>query len=262
MTPLARTQQNFQSCMIYPEQIQDNSKIVWVKNTGRASPKRQLAIYSTAYRLRLKEVLENDYPAVSMAIGEDKFDEISDAYIKAHPSHYFSLREFGKNFANFIKTFESSLDNSWLYELALFEWLLGQAFDADDADILSVHDLSNVSMNDWPALQFIIHPSIQRIDFNWNIAEIWKTLIDKTPTNITALTTPECSWLIWRENLITQFRSLEQDEQLALDALISGTKFSEICEILGQYINQEEVPLRAAALLKGWISQGLISAKA
>jgi len=260
MTPLARIQQNFQSCMLYPEQLHDNANIGWVSTSSRASAEKLLSIYSTGYRLRLKEVLANDYPALVIAIGEEKFNIICEHYIKEHPSIYFSLRDFGKNFSAFIKTFEPGQDSVWVYELALFEWTLGQAFDADDVDIFSEKELSIIPMDNWPKLRFIVHPSVHRIDFSWNTAEIWKSLTSETPSEIAAINTSLCSWLIWREHLITKFRSLEQDERLALDALISGSNFSEICEALAQVIKHEDVPLRAVTLLKGWLTQGLITA--
>ena len=87
---------------------------------------------------------------------------------------------------------------------------------------------------------------------------MWTNLTSDSPVPIIATQTPPQTWLIWRENLVTQFRSIESDEQLALEALINASNFAEICEILGKTINSEEVPLRAATFLKTWVSQGLI----
>ena len=105
MSKLAKIQQQFQNCLLLPEQGINNiqpDQPSWISASGRASPEKQLSIYSTGYRLRLKEVLENDFSSVVMAIGEQAFDKLADDYITAHPSHYFSLREFGKHLANYI----------------------------------------------------------------------------------------------------------------------------------------------------------------
>ena len=67
------------------------------------------------------------------------------------------------------------------------------------------------------------------------------------------------SWIVWREQLITRFRSLETDEQLALDKIREGENFNDVCETLSTIIDEDKVPMHAATLLKGWITQGLIS---
>jgi len=263
MSRLAELQQNFQSCLIYPQQAQgntqDNAQIDWITDSGRASPQKQLSVYTNGYRLRLNEVLENDYPATAMAIGEQQFEQLSDAYIDAHPSLYFSLREFGQHFDTFVSTLSQVENSPWLPQLALFEWKLGQAFDALDSKILTEQDLSTIGFEDWPELRFVVAPSVQKIDFTWNIPEMWKNLTSQSPIAITARHTPSQTWLIWRENLITQFRSIEEDEQLALEALINGSTFQDTCEILGKIMEPEKVPLHAATLLKTWIAQGLIN---
>ena len=49
------------------------------------------------------------------------------------------------------------------------------------------------------------------------------------------------------------------DEHQALDALGKGASFNVMCVTLAKLMPEEEVPLRAAGLLKGWLAQGLIS---
>jgi len=47
--------------------------------------------------------------------------------------------------------------------------------------------------------------------------------------------------------------------QVAFDKLCEGGSFIDVCEVLATLMSEDEVPLRAAGLLKGWITQGLIS---
>lgn len=260
MNRLEKLQQTFQAHVLKPNLSNSNS---WVSAEGRASPETQLSIYGYAYHARLTEVLENDYPAVLVAIGEDYFHELTSSYIKAHPSKFFSLRDFGAGLADFIQSLfqESSKwqEIPWLYELAVFEWSLGQAFDAADDDLFTEHDMATVAPEAWPELKFTLHASVQRLDFEWNIVELWQALTAETPTEVTATKDVSSPWLVWRENLSTHFRSMETNEQIALDKAIQGGDFSDICESLASQINEEEVPMHAASFLKTWISQGLIS---
>jgi len=257
---LAQLQHTFQDCVIHPDKPVATT---WVGANGRAEPETQLSIYTYAYGARLREVLANDYPAVQIGIGEDQFGWLADAYIRVHPSHYFSLRDFGRHLPGFIAELiqqdKRYHDMRWLYEMALFEWTLGYAFDAADAGILSEQDVVAVPFEGWPDLKFVFHPSVQRLNLEWNIPEMWLALTAEEPAQVTARQDSASPWLIWREQLITRFRSMRADEAQALDMLRAGENFNEVCEVLATRMNEEDVPLHAAGLLKAWITQGLLS---
>ena len=257
MNRLAELQQHFQQCLLVPP---TDGPQAWVRADGRAAAERQLAVYIHAYAARLKEALASDYPAVLMAIGEDAFEQLSQTYLKTHPSRYFSLRDFGARLASFIAGEPAYRELPWLAELARFEWALGQAFDAADSAIATIDDMAVIAPQGWPDLRFDIHPSLQRLDLRWNIAGMWASLTAEQPTPVTATETDATPWLVWREQLTTRFRSLPPDEQAALDCALAGGSFGEICEQLTTFVDADAVPLRAATLLKGWLGQELISA--
>jgi len=263
-SPLAQLQQTFQSHILNPE---ENASVQWISAKGRAAPEIQLSIYSHAYQARLTEVLSNDYPVVLMAIGEDQFKNLAESYIKAHPSHYFSLSEFGKDFSAFISQHvqdEQFTDAAWhelpwLSELALFEFTLGEAFNAANAGVFTEDNMASVPAEAWAKLKFILHPSVRRLNFNFNSVEIWQALTNEVPPAIEAKKGETSHWLVWREKLITQFRSMQADEQLAFNTLCDDGDFTDICESLVPIINEDQIPLHVASLLKTWIRQGLIS---
>jgi hypothetical protein len=260
MRQLARLQRTFQDCVLHSGRTDSPA---WVSASGRADPEVQLSVYHHAYRARLKEVLASDYPATLTAIGDDRFNWLAGDYIRVHPSHYFSLRDFGCHLPDFVSGLIQKDTRyrgmRWLSELTLFEWTLGQTFDAADAAILSGQDMAAVSPEDWPALRFIVHPCVHRLDLEWNIPELWRALTGDNPTRVSARRETASPWLVWREQLITRFRSMQADEQRALDTLRAGRSFNEVCEVLATLMHEDDVPLRAAGLLKGWIAQGLIS---
>jgi hypothetical protein len=49
------------------------------------------------------------------------------------------------------------------------------------------------------------------------------------------------------------------DEAWALDALIAGQNFADICQGLCEWIDTQHVAAHAAGLLKGWIGDGMIA---
>ncbi len=259
MNQLSKLQNTFQRFVL---DANTTDSIAWVSASGRAAPETQVSIYTHAYTARLLEVMGNDYPAVLMALGEDLFNTLVTEYIKTHPSHYFSLREFGNEFPAFIseqiKVNTQFAGMYWLYELALFEWSLGHAFDAADLSLFTVQDMASIPPESWPELRFTLHPSVSLLEFEWNTPEMWHALTDDNPQPVTAQREPLSSWLIWREELTTRFRSMQTDEQIALKILANGENFNALCETLSTIMDEEAVPLHAATLLKGWITHGLI----
>ena len=260
MKLLAKLQRTFQDCVLNADNALSSA---WVSPGGRAAPEIQLSIYTHAYAARLKEVLANDYPAVLMAIGEDHFSQLADDYIRANPSHYFSLRDFGCHLPGFVSGLRQRdagyQDMLWLHELAQFEWTLGQAFDAADAPVFTEQDMAAIPPQTWPELRFTLHPSVQRLDLEWNIPEMWRSLTDDHPIQINAVCDMASPWLVWREQLVTRFRSMHAGEQSAFDALHEGKCFHEVCQVLATIMSEDEVSLHIASLLKVWITQGLIS---
>lgn len=256
MSRLAELQQAFQRCVLDPPTPLAQP---WVRAGGCAPPERQLGAYVHAYRARLKEVLELDYPALHQALGDTAFDALAGSYLRACPSRHFSLRAFGAGLAAHLAGQRADREHPWLAELARFEWTLGLTFDAADAQPAHVADMAAVAAADWPALRLDCHPSVQRLQLSWNVPELWGALTAPEPSMPDPIAGEPVSWLIWRQELRTRFRSLQPDEAAALDALGAGADFSGLCLCLARWHEESDVPLRAATLVKQWIAEGLIS---
>jgi hypothetical protein len=261
MNSLREIQAGLQAYLLDPR---SENNPTFVSDGGRATPAFQLSVYANAYLLRLKEVMSSDYPALNMAIGSDRFDSLIEGYIQCYPSRCFSLRDYGCHFPDYISekidTDHAYRGMQWLAELALFEWRLGEAFDAADCQSVGESDMAAIPAHEWPKLKFGFTPSVSCMDLQWNVPVMWKALTADPPRTLDAEQAPGCTaWLVWRQGLVTQFRSLELEEQLVFDALRNGATFNDACELLATRLDVDEVPLRAAVLLKTWINQGLIA---
>jgi hypothetical protein len=67
------------------------------------------------------------------------------------------------------------------------------------------------------------------------------------------------AWVIWRPELISNFRSLEPDEAVMLDAMTEGRPFPALCEALLSHVEEDQAPARAAGLLRSWVEEGMIA---
>ena len=254
MSELVHLQKQFQSFLIHSDDaIQQN-----IIGTKKVSIETRLAIYANAYRLRLCDALAVTYPILKEYVGDEAFEELSLAYINQYPSCYRSIRWFGDQLAMFINQHPQYCQYPYLSELAQVEWTMTMVFDAADAASLSIADIGAIPPDAWEDMRFQMHPSILRLQLKWNVIAIWQALSDKqTPVepkeSATAVT-----WIFWRNNLEDQFCQLSEEEALAIDMILSGATFGELCEKLCEWIEEENAPMHAASFLKSWISAGLI----
>jgi len=220
----------------------------------------RLEVYSEAYFARLTEALAAGYPRLQALIGEEAFTHLGRHYIQEHPSTNFSVRWFGDRLCTVLRAHPEYREQPWLAELAQWEWALAEAFDAADTAPLTLDALASVAPSQWPSLQFQCHPSLQRLLLRSNTAVLFKALADDLAAPAAAALENPQHWIIWRQDLITRYRELADDEALALVTVCTGGTFGEMCEALCEHHDPEVVPLTAAGMLKGWIAAQMITA--
>jgi hypothetical protein len=231
-----------------------------VRDTKKADRITLLDVYRDGYALRLIEVLTNDYPGVVAMCGPADFDHLSRAYIAAHPSHYPSVRWFGKHLADFAAGTAPYSRAPAVAEMARFEWALGDAFDAPDLAPIAADALIALAPEAWETLSFQPLPSLRLLTLAHDVAQAWQRR-DEVPSGDLEVerTAEPVTWVIWRPQLTSHFRSLEPDEAAMLGALTEGRPFPELCESLVAHVGEESAPARAAGLLRGWVEAGMIA---
>jgi hypothetical protein len=253
---LAQLQQAFQRQVLTP----DTDFADHIVGTARVDAATRVGVYTEAYRLRLIEALETDYPTLKRVLGDADFDALARAYIDQFPSEHYSIRYFGRHLPHLLRARPPYRDNTLLTELAAFEWAMTDAFDAPDVTPVGVEDLAQVAPCDWPGLTFTLHPSAQRLDLTWNVAALWHAQEADQPLPPPEAAPYPLGWVVWRQGLQIYFRSLSVDQAWALDALRQGQSFAELCEGLCGWIDAQHVAAHAAGLLRQWLGDGLIAA--
>lgn len=137
MNPLQSLQSDFQSFLLRG----DEAMFARVTGTAKVSAQQRLAVYYDAYRLRLLEALDANYPVLHTWIGDEEFEQLGLAYLDAHPSRHFSIRYFGHRLPEFLTT-EPYCDRRYLSEMAALEWALSEAFDAADDVLVNIEDMA------------------------------------------------------------------------------------------------------------------------
>lgn len=229
---------------------------------ARGSAGVRLGVYVDAYRLRLTEALAADYPALRAVLGTPAFERLSAAYIAAHPSTTPSIRWFGRHLPGYLRTEDRYAERPALADLALFEWQQGETFDAPDARSLSIADVAAIAPLSWPAMRLIFQPSVRRLDLHSNAPALVAARAEPGATRPalrhSGRRTP---WLMWRDAALDiRWRSIGAEEAAAFDAASEHRSFAELCELLCQFITDEQAPMHAASLLKRWVGDGLVTA--
>jgi len=231
-----------------------------VIGNDKGDARTRLDVYADAYRLRLLEALGNDYEALRLFLGADKFEQLGRAYIEAHPSDTPSVRWFGRHLPEFLGVTAGYAARPVLGELASFEWNKGEVFDVPDDEPLLIEAIAVVPPESWPEMRLLPHPSLRRLDLRWNVPAISLACEAREKLPKARARPRVVPWLLWRDEALNiRWRALGADEAAAIDAMRAGRSFGELCELLCEWVEPEQAAMHAAGLLKRWVVDRLIA---
>jgi hypothetical protein len=257
---LAKLQADFQAYLY--DNVKGAAFKAQIVNDQKVGAKKRLSIYYDAYRLRIIGVLANDYPNLKKYLGDDLFERTARSYINQYPSTYCNMRWVGGQMARHLQ--KTLRQHPVAAELAQFEWALGLAFDAEDAPILQLTDLAAIPPENWGDIVLKLHPSVQLLAFKHNAIMLWQALNSaQTPPNLAKLNAP-C--IVWRKALDSHYRSIDALEMRAIEKVMAGTTFAELCEFLQaanalENSTEDAAIQQAAQFLSNWLADGLILGK-
>ncbi len=252
MQALRRMQQSFLGHLLG----RPSDAVDYIQSTPEASAAQRLGIYASGYRLRLKEALETDYERLHAYLGDDLFDQLMDAYIDRFPSHATSLRDYSRHMDVLLRETLPFSGIPVLRELERIERAFNHSFDAADAAPLDPACLESLPPEAWPGMRLELHASLSVLDCAFNSFPIWRALSrDEVPPEVAH---EPSTWVVWRKDLVSLYRSLPPDEADALAVARDGGDFSALCEALLAHHAEQEVPVQAVTLLRTWIDEQMV----
>lgn len=259
MSGLARIQGAFQSTILGgPESIRPE-----LARTDEEDFDARLAAYTRGYRGRLVEALAVSYPALRAFLGDEAFERSMLDYIESTPSAHYSIRYYGAAVAQHLHArFEQEAGpvvGRVVGDIARWEWMLAEVFDAADDAPIDVSALAAISPALWSGVSFTFRSSLRRLSTGSNAVAWWRAASDEAPAPAGPEALPDTPWVLWRNDLRTLYRSLAADEATVLDLALGGAPFGTLCESLAAEVGVEQAPMRAATLLKAWFSEGLVA---
>lgn len=252
---LADFQASFQQAVL----AGDDSILDLIPPNSRTSNSVLLGVYRHAYAGRLVEVIANDHEVLKTYVGDEYFDTMARAFVAAHPSRSQNARWFAEPLPDFLSQTEPFSFNPQLGELARLERALGSAFDAPDADVVTLAALQAIDPAKWERLVFTAHPSVRLLQMRTNALDIWTALRGaETPPDLEVPDTPR-SVLVWRHELVPMVRALEAEEAMMWTESMKGVPFGKLCELLAVFDDPDTAAIRAAHILQGWLASSVLS---
>jgi hypothetical protein len=127
----------------------------YIAPNSRLTAFERLEIYNRQYWFRVLGALSEDFPALRAVVGERAFDALLVAYLRAHPSRSFSLRNLGSKMVDWLiaNPQYSGRRHRLAVDVARMEWAFVEAFDNGERDPLTLEQISTLDGDSRLALQ-------------------------------------------------------------------------------------------------------------
>jgi hypothetical protein len=131
----------------------------FIAPNSRLTAFERLEIYNRQYWFRVLSALGEDFPALRAVIGSAQFDALSVAYLAAHPSRSFTLRNLGSKLVEWLAAHPefTGRRHALAIDVARIEWAFVEAFDSTDRAPLT---LSQIAALDG-ASHLVLQPHLQ-----------------------------------------------------------------------------------------------------
>lgn len=255
MSDFARQQADFQRGIL----AGDDAVLAEILDSDKEKRATLFGVYRYAYGSRLVEALRNDHELLHVYLGDEMFDEMGHAYVKARPSEHPNLRWFSQRLPEFLRANAPYSGYPVLGDLAALEKALNDAFDGTDGAVLTIADVAKFAPEVWNGLTFTAHPTAARLDLTTNAPAIWRALKnDETPPDAVISDEPT-RILVWRQENTPMFRELPAEEAMMWDEAAKGIPFGVLCSMLATYDDPDNAAGRGASYLHGWVTSSCLS---
>ena len=104
----------------------------------------RLEIYNRQYWFRIQGVFNEDFPALRAVLGTQRFDLLRDAYLAAHPSRSFTLRNLGSKLCEWLMRNPEYAGRriALALDVVRVEWACIEAFDNGEFAPMSVEEIA------------------------------------------------------------------------------------------------------------------------
>lgn len=249
----------------------------FIAPNSRLTAFERLEIYNRQYWLRVLGGLAEDFPAVRAVVGGKRFEELSIAYLTAHPSRSFTLRNLGSKFVEWLLANPqwAGRRHDLAVDLTRIEWAFVEAFDNTERTPLTLDQIATLDAESRLALQ----PHVQLLALSYPADDIALSLHNKekrqaSEAGVTHDDAPDepahlprlrrrLTWVAaHRVDLNVYYRRMEREEHQTLTAIRDGRSLAEALEVgfSASRVPDAQRPRRVQKWFATWAELGWICA--
>jgi len=220
-----------------------------VVGDSRLDAAQRLDVYANMYFYRILDSIKEDHPSLLAVVGDTEFHNLVTDYLICHPSEHWSLRYAARHLPEFMRDHRLTIERPWLPALA--------QLDAEDSPVLSASDLERLAPEEWAEACFIPTPSVQLLELDWKIDEVWDRAQRNEPPGDGEAQPSAIQ--VWRRDLRVFHRVLEPLERDCLRLLLEREPFAAWCERASELEGDENAGEAVTRLLYRWLDEGVLS---
>ncbi|RZU42955.1 DNA-binding domain-containing protein [Edaphobacter modestus] len=116
----------------------------FIKPNDRLSSFERLEIYNRQYWFRVFSSFDEDFPGLKSIVGTRKFERLMRAYLEAHPSRSFTLRNLGSSLPAWLRDNPKYTQPRTAEAIAMadLEWAHIEAFDSERRQPLTTEEIA------------------------------------------------------------------------------------------------------------------------
>lgn len=237
----------------------------FIAPNSRLAAFERLEIYNRQYWFRVLGALAEDFPALRAVMGGQQFHALSVAYLAAHPSRSFSLRNLGSKLVDWLGAHPefTGRRHALALDVARIEWAFVEAFDSAERTPLALAGIAALD----GASRLTLQPHLQLMALDYAADDLVLSLhkrekrqtseagVEQEEEDAAPMKLPKLrrrkTWLAaHRVDFSVYYRRLDREEFLMLDALRQGRPLGEAIDAaFAQSAIREE---RRANSVRGW----------
>jgi hypothetical protein len=227
----------------------------WLLPADASSVADRLHTYIGGYPARIREALEETFPAIARIVGPDEFTALTERYARRGPLDSYNLNDAGAFLPEFLRVDPLSIRLEFLPDLAELEWRITRAFHARQAEPLDQATVSSWSSEELPFVVLRFQPAVAVVVSHARIRRIWMAAREAEGPIDVRRPARRTYTLVWRARFSVRCGGVTAGEACTLMALKSGRMLGQVIEALPQRIP----PARVSQWFARWISMGLVT---
>ena len=198
------------------------------------SPENRFSVYKGNIEGAFRKALERTYPLTWKLIGQRCADSAAYAFIRAQKSYPQEgiLLSWGRDFPEFLETFETTKSLSYLADFAKLEYLTGESLYVEEKAPLIAGDLKNIPPDLYEGLILRVHPSLFLFASSHPLDQILEVVEERALS--VALENRGSYALIIRQKGQVNIHWLSEAEFTFFSTVSKGIPLGEILEKMGE----------------------------